>query len=224
MAPSNFSISSYVRLGMKIEMLYSESCDDDKSNPEPVWFVGKVKKVRKYGKEYSTGDKYVETDILFEDGEYVKKTRLYDSDFGTSEFEYGAWRFHGRMQEVVSDLYDTVKEYEELDDIRQDPDYEDSSCDETEEYSDDDENSESNIESVESNDEEFNQSHESDEIDDLEKDKFRLISNKMHTTSMYNAVLAFSMAVLAMTFFMHVSIEQCTFQNHKGYICRLLRL
>lgn len=220
---SRMSMSKYVRVGMKIDFLFVNpdvEVDDviiDDDVVKSTWCEGKIKNVRRYGTEYSTHDKYVEVDILFDDGEYVKRHRLYDSDYCIDDenIENTSWRFSGVMQELINDLYTKVKDYEENEDILDDPDYNESDCDldSGSEYEEDHEN-ETNVE---------NQEMEQ-ETDDETSDNVTMLDivNKVNSTSMFNMVLAFTMTVFTIAFLIHVSVDQL--QRNQDDVCTVYLL
>lgn len=217
------SMTKYVAVDTKVELLYIDNeHPDDCENT--IWCKGKVKKVRKHATEYTSGDIYVEVDILFNDGEYVKNVRLYDSDFGTNE--YGAWRFYdNKMQKIVTDMYQKLKEIEELEDLREDPDYQDSDDEEEYEDSDDDEddsdNSDNNDE--EDTDEDYTDEDYTDEDDDDNNNEINTLKCKLRTVSMWNVMSSFAFTVVAMMFVFHIYNDDCEKLTPKPYVCRLFR-
>lgn len=105
------SVSRYVKEGIHIEAKYIDGDDD-----EYRWFQGLVKRIRKYNND-SYG-RYVECDVLYDDGAYVKGERFYDCDYGDD-----VWRFGSHLACLVQNLLSKIEEME-YDKYFDDEDYE----------------------------------------------------------------------------------------------------
>lgn len=136
MAPNMCSVTRYVKVGTNIEAWYVDTTDDGPDTHR--WFQGIVKKVHKYGEDRF--GRYVECDVLYDDGELVKEQVFYDGDYGED-----VWRFSGELGRLVGNLVSYVDELEDRDE--EDPDYED-----TDEGSDKDDDSSCAYESESSDD------------------------------------------------------------------------
>lgn len=127
----NTSVSRYVRLGTEVEAKYIDSEDD-----EYRWFQGLVKRIRKYNND--NYGRYVECDVLYDDGEYVKCERFYDCDYGDD-----VWRFSSHLAPLVQNLLGKIDELEYQQYFEDDESYETSEdeCDDSEDdvIDDDDE-------------------------------------------------------------------------------------
>jgi hypothetical protein len=111
MAFKYISPSSYVKSGELIKAMFID--DDTFSNMK--WYNGKVTRVHRRGRnDYG---KYVECNIRYEDGEFAKKTRLYDRDF-CSDASMDAWMFSSpAFTSLIKDLEANTKESKKLQDI-----------------------------------------------------------------------------------------------------------
>jgi hypothetical protein len=97
---NNTSVSRFVKDGVQIEAKYIDGDDD-----EYRWFQGLVKRIRRYNAD-SYG-RYVECDVLYDDGAYVKGERFYDCDYGDD-----VWRFGSHLAPLVQNLLSKIEQLE----------------------------------------------------------------------------------------------------------------
>ena len=160
MALSTISMCGYIKTGSEIEARYVDPNKDD----ETRWYRGIVKKINKYGT--SSCGKYVECDVMYDDGELVKGWRFYDEDYGEE-----VWRFSSLHADLIDTLVNRVRKLEEY----PSEDDEEEAFDEAAEDSDDegkaDEDDDDEDDDDEDDDEDDDDEDDDDEDDDDEDDE-----------------------------------------------------
>lgn len=86
------SPSTFVREDERIEVFFLDGTSG--------WYKGRVSSIGHYGKDKH--GRYVECEVVYEDGDVIKDTRLYDDDFNTDSPD--AWRFSSSLNGVLEAL------------------------------------------------------------------------------------------------------------------------
>lgn len=100
------SPTSFLREGSEVEVRFVDG-------ERTTWYRGVIKKIDPTAWSGKYGD-YVMCDVLYEDGDYLTDTELYDKDFNDTE-SLDAWRFaRGEWNEVVQTLLNNREEIGKL--------------------------------------------------------------------------------------------------------------
>lgn len=111
----NVQPSKFITIGTEIQALFV-----DEDGESLKWYKGIVTRV------VGQNDGFVRCDVVYDDGEVVKDTELYDVDFDSGDYE-DAWKFDNEISHLVKYMVSItsgpiipnsldVEDYEEKDD------------------------------------------------------------------------------------------------------------
>ena len=212
------SVTRYVKVGTNIEAwyvdieqsskkgLWSDTSDDGRGSDTHRWFQGIVKKVHRYGEDRF--GRYVECDVLYDDGEMVKEQVFYDGDYGND-----VWRFAGDLGGLVSNLVSYVEELEE----EGDDDYEECS----------DEDEESDEESDEDDDSAYEYDSDSDSESESSSDEhlatigaaLMRLEDEKDRAQRWTSVLSVAVAVVSTAMGMMLANDYCSRHPGGAFFC-----